>query len=294
MTVGIIGNTTKENIAEIALLVYNTLLELEIQPMLGHGLKCVLPDSGLTFFSDDEIGMHSDIIISIGGDGTFLASSVTAYLHDKPIAGLNLGKLGFLAEVTTQEMSKFFHELKEELLKIEERIVLEASSPSFGQQRKIAFNDFVIDKGGWPKMIEVSILIDEEYVTTFNADGLIVSTPAGSTGYSLSTGGPIVSPGASVIALCPISAHSLTVRPLIVDAQRKITVIVESHYTNIHFNCDGQRMFDFPPPFRIEITKGDRPLKILRSTSFSYFRILRKKLFWGADFRKFNPDLDNL
>ncbi|MBI2417023.1 MAG: NAD(+)/NADH kinase [Ignavibacteriales bacterium] len=288
MKLGIIGNTHKENLRGVLDILSETFISLKINATYHEDLKEYIgyPEAG---FADlDTIGATSDFLVSIGGDGTLLASSVTAYKYDKPIVGVNIGKLGFLAELPTEQVKEFFSDLQQKKWYVEERIVLLAESQPSSLEPLIAFNDFVIDKGGWPKMIEMKLFVDEEYVTTFAADGLIMSTPSGSTGYNLSAGGPIVTPGASVITLSPISAHSLTIRPLVIDARQKVKMIVGAHQTKVHVNCDGQRVIEFQPPFEINITQSDRKLKLLRSPSFSYFQVLRSKLFWGADYRIIN------
>ena len=149
-----------------------------------------------------------------------------------------------------------------------------------------AVNDLVIDKGAWPKMIELTIAVEEEYVTTFSADGLIVATPTGSTGYSLSVGGPIVSPKAEVITLSPISPHSLTMRPLVLPSNGKIYITADSLHTKVQINCDGQRVMEFAPPLQIVISKSEKPLRLVHMDSVNYFEILRSKLMWGLDVRK--------
>jgi len=140
-------------------------------------------------------------------------------------------------------------------------------------------------------MIELSAWVDGEYVTTFSADGLIVATPTGSTGYSISVGGPIVSPQSSVITLSPISPHSLTVRPLVLPSNQELLIRADSPHTHLMVSCDGQRVFTFPPPFEITIRKYEKSLKLVHTSLTTYFETLRKKLLWGIDVR-FNR-LDN-
>lgn len=135
-------------------------------------------------------------------------------------------------------------------------------------------------------MIELTIFVDDEYVTTFAADGLIVATPTGSTGYSLSVGGPILSPNIDAIALCPISPHSLTMRPLVLPSKGKISIKAESLHTKLQINCDGQRVMEFAPPLDIVISTSEKPLKLIHMNSSNYFEILRSKLLWGLDVRK--------
>lgn len=288
MKLGILGNIYKENLPEVLQLLNATFENLGLTALYHTELKEFITSSNAAFADADTIGSESDFLVSVGGDGTLLASSVTAYKYDKPIVGVNLGKLGFLAELPTEQVTDFFSDLQQKKWFVEERIVLEAITTPEPDMPLIAFNDFVIDKGGWPKMIEMKLFVDDDYVTTFAADGIIMATPAGSTGYSLSAGGPVVTPSASVITLSPISAHSLTIRPLVIDARQKVRMIVDAHQTYVHVNCDGQRVVEFQPPFEITITQSQRKLKLLRSPSFSYFQVLRSKLFWGADYRIMN------
>lgn len=135
-------------------------------------------------------------------------------------------------------------------------------------------------------MIELAVWVDGEYVTTLDADGLIIATPTGSTGYSISTGGPIVSPKADVITLSPISPHSLTVRPLVLPSNQEIVIRANSLYKEISVSCDGQRVYVYPPPLEIKIKKSERSLKIIHSSLTNYFETLRNKLLWGVDVRK--------
>lgn len=135
-------------------------------------------------------------------------------------------------------------------------------------------------------MIDIELIVNEEYVTTFSADGIVVATPTGSTGYSLSIGGPIVSPFTDAITLSPISAHSLTVRPIVLPSHHEILITAISHHKEVLVNCDGQRVFAVPPPLKIKITKSKRPLKLVKTSLTSYFETLRNKLLWGVDLRK--------
>ena len=141
--------------------------------------------------------------------------------------------------------------LKKKKYTIEERMVLSGICIAHQTGELIAVNDLVIEKGGWPKMIELTAWVDDEYVTTFSADGLIIATPTGSTGYSLSTGGPIVAPTTKAITLSPISPHSLTVRPIVLSSEQVIKLKADSPYKDVQVSCDGQRVYNFPPPLEI-------------------------------------------
>jgi NAD+ kinase len=164
-------------------------------------------------------------------------------------------------------------------------MVLSGISNDDRSGKLIAVNDLVIEKGGWAKMIELTVWVDDEYVTTFSADGLIIATPTGSTGYSLSTGGPIVAPTTKAITLSPISPHSLTVKPIVLSSEQVIKLRALSPHKDIQVSCDGQRVYKFAPPFEIVIKKSDRSLKLIKTSLTTYFETLRKKLLWGIDVR---------
>jgi NAD+ kinase len=294
-TIGIIANTTKENV--------NLVVSELIKKLQNNNFHFLLSNSLLkqkkfigkeiknsNFVSDDKLCKNSDMIISIGGDGTMLTSAYKAQFYDKPVLGINYGKLGFLAEANINQIDVLINEIKRNSIKIEERILITAEVIGHKVERLFAINDIVIDKGGWPKMIELELMVNGEYVTTFSADGIVIATPTGSTGYSLSIGGPIVSPLTDAITLSPISPHSLTVRPIVLPSNQEILIKADSLHKEILVNCDGQRVFAFTPPITIRITKAKTSLKLVRTSLTSYFETLRTKLLWGIDLRKRSGD----
>ncbi|MCK9209654.1 MAG: NAD(+)/NADH kinase [Ignavibacteriaceae bacterium] len=289
MKFGIFGNTTKDELTNTLQVLVERLKENNYEFLINdslHGsfpVELVQPDY---FASAEKVAGTCDILISLGGDGTMLSTAYIAHQFDKPVLGINLGKLGFLAEVDIKGIEQLFSDIKNSRYSIEKRIALVGNCKNISCEELFAVNDLVIDKGGWPKMIELTIYVEGEYVTTFSADGLIIATPTGSTGYSLSVGGPIVSPKAEVIALSPISPHTLTMRPLVLPSNEKIYITVESMHTKLQVNCDGQRVMEFSPPLDIVISKSEKPLKLVHMDSANYFDILRSKLLWGLDVRK--------
>lgn len=290
MLIGIIANITKENVFDVVSSFLVKLKKNNIDYLLtkslfeeNNKLKIELYEDFIT--EDKDIYEKSDVIISIGGDGTMLATAYNAQFYDKPVLGVNLGKLGFLVEANIDQMDKVIADLKNRNYKIEERMLITGEVEGYSAEKFFAINDIVIDKGGWPKMIELTVWVDGEYVTTLSADGLIVATPTGSTGYSISVGGPIVSPRTDVITLSPISPHSLTVRPLVLPGDQEILIKADSPHTTVQVNCDGQRSYMFPPPMEIKIKKSKRPLKLIHTSLTTYFETLRNKLMWGIDLR---------
>lgn len=291
MLIGIIANVTKENVFSVVSSFIKELkrnnLEYLLTKTLMEDKDKIIIKTDENFLSDDkEIYEKSDLIISIGGDGTMLTTAYRALSYDIPVLGLNLGKLGFLAEVDISQMDIIIKDIKEGNYQVQERMVLTADCDTMPGQKLIAINDIVIDKGGWPKMIEITAQVDGEYVSTFSADGVIIATPIGSTGYSLSTGGPVVSPSAGAITLSPISPHSLTMRPLVLSSEQEIIIKADSPHNEIQISCDGQRVYHIPPPLEIKIVKSEKPLKLIHTSVTTYFETLRNKLLWGIDVRR--------
>lgn len=293
MLIGVIANITKEKVFEVVSSFIDEVKKSKLDYLLTKSLieseNKLKIKIGEDFLIDDkDIYKKSDIIISIGGDGTMLSTVYNAQFYDKPVLGLNIGKLGFLAEADISQMAKIIKDIKENNYQIQERLLITAQVEDYQSEKLYAINDLVIDKGGWPKMLEISARVDGEYVATFSSDGVIVATPIGSTGYSLSTGGPVVSPSVDAITLCPISAHSLTMRPLVLSSNREIRIKADSPHNEIQISCDGQRVYHFPPPVEVIIRKSERPVKLIHTSVTTYFETLRNKLLWGIDVRRNN------
>ncbi len=291
MKIGILPNTTKENVRD--------LVRTIIEKLKNHSLNFAISNTIINEFSDDEIAhilflennelfRTSDIIVSLGGDGTMLSTAFNARNYKVALAGVNFGKLGFLAEIDLSNLDEFINYIKTENYTIDERITLEGFSSANPEEKLYAINDIVIDKGPWPKMIEITLKVDDDYVSTFSADGIIVATPTGSTGYSLSVGGPIVSPNADAITLSPISPHTLTMRPLVVSTNQKISIEIRVPHRQVQVSCDGQRVYNYEAPVTLNITKSQNPLRLVHVPGTNYFQILRNKLYWGLDVRNNN------
>ncbi len=289
MKIGIIPNTTKHNIIETVEKILISLKKYDVDAFLGDTiLRLGKPESEIikntSIIPEPELIAKSDFVVSLGGDGTMLNTAFEAKDYDTPILGVNVGKLGFLAEFDFDSFDSFIPQLINGNYIIEDRIALEAVLN--GNNKKLfALNDIVIDKGPWPKMIELDLSINGEFVATFAADGLIIATPTGSTGYSLSAGGPIVSPKSNVITIIPIAPHTLTMRPLVLDSNVEINVEVKSGIEKTQINCDGQRVSFASPPLSIKISRSSKPIRLVHSKEKSYFQVLRNKLYWGIDVR---------
>ncbi len=294
MRIGIIPNIHKENIFDVIQILTKKLNENDIEVLFDDSARDKYEQMNIElkskgFVNQDELFKKSDFIISIGGDGTMLNTAFAAKDYNTPLLGINFGKLGFLAEFDTNNIDQLIKDLKSGNYIIEERMTFEAVCKDQDQEKMFSINDIVIDKGRWPKMIKLTVKVDKDYVATFSADGVIIATPTGSTGYSLSTGGPIVSPKADAITLSPISPHTLTMRPLVLASNQVINITVYSQHTSIQVNCDGQRVYNYQPPVSLDIYKSKNPIRLVSTKSTNYFEILRKKLYWGLDVRN-NPE----
>jgi NAD+ kinase len=290
LKLGIIPNTSKKNIVEVVQLIVEKFEKNNFQCSFIQDFKKLVSDNSNFknhfFQTKEDLFTKNDLIVSIGGDGTLLTSSYEGRESGTPILGINFGKLGFLAEYEINNLDQLINELRNDEYIIEDRMTLCGECSEESEKTLFAINDIVVDKGHWPKMIDIELLIDDKYVSTFSADGIIISTPTGSTGYSLSVGGPIVNPIAKAITISPISPHTLTMRPLVIGDNQKIKIRVKSGNEKIHVSCDGQRVSNHNSPKEFTIYSGKTPIKLLRTKSTSYYNTLRNKLYWGVDVRQ--------
>lgn len=236
-------------------------------------------------YEPDEIPALVEMIIVLGGDGTLLsAARLVAEAHaDVPIFGVNLGSLGFMAEVSIDELYGNLEKAIAGKLVTEERIMLTASV--LRQEKRIAqyrvLNDAVINKGALARMMELRVSVNDGHLTTLRADGLIVATPTGSTAYSLSAGGPIVHPTIHCFVLTPICPHTLSNRPIALPDSVVVTICLTSLSEDVSLTLDGQIGFPLEPNDVVAIKKSQFRMKLIKHPTKSYFEILRTKLKWG-------------
>lgn len=229
----------------------------------------------------------ADFAVSIGGDGTFLNTAQLVGNRNMPIIGINTGRLGFISDILPQDADNILRDIAEDNYKIEERSLLQVDelSPTGGDlEGAFALNEVAILKHDNSSMISIHATVDGNYLATYLADGLIISTPTGSTGYSLSVGGPIISPDSKSIVLSPIAAHSLSVRPIILNDSVKIEFCVHSRSHNFMLAVDG-RSESLYEDTTITIQAAPYKLQIVRHNDHSFYDTLRNKLLWGADKR---------
>lgn len=228
-----------------------------------------------------ELASRSDLIIAMGGDGTLLKAARMVGRTPVPILGVNIGSLGFLTETVEEEIYTVLEDVIEGSYELEKRMVLEAKLEG-GEQKFYALNDVVIIMGESGRIVEMILRVSGEYVCTFPADGVIISTPTGSTAYSLAAGGPIVYPRMDCIIVTPICAHSLGVRPMIIPSSEEIQTRVQSRAGDARLVVDGQESLRLRSDIQIEIKKADYYISLIKPKRKSFFEILRTKLRWGG------------
>lgn len=288
MKFGIIGNLDKAELTKtVALLVRKLerseyMIEEEIVPLLSRGGLHVKPQH---LASKEECVRDADMVIALGGDGTMLAAARLVGPLGIPILGINLGKLGFLAEVAPGELHEAIDEIIAGKFKIEKRLVLEATLSSLPGSVMYGLNDVVVDKSRSSRLIDVEVYINDAFAVNYRSDGLIISTPTGSTAYALSSGGPIVVPTSNVIGITPISPHTLSGRPLIIPDTDAIRIVTKDHNYEVLISIDGQEEAVLKPPVEVRIRRASHTINLVKRMSGSYYDVLRAKLLWGKDAR---------
>ena len=289
MKFAIFGNVEKKGLKEALLVLLSSLERSGMDYALDDALSPVLagrPGSVPGRFRSREAcldGAH--MLVALGGDGTILAAARAVGRRGTPILGVNLGKLGFLAELAPQELELAVGDILAGRYIVDERLVVEARSAADPGRVIHAMNDIVLDKSRSSRVIDIETHIDGAFAVTYRGDGVIISTPTGSTAYALSNGGPIVMPGSEVIGITPIAPHTLSGRPLIVPATSVIRILAHAESDELLLSADGQEEAFLRPTAEITIRRADYAVRLVRRTEGSYFDLLRAKLHWGRDAR---------
>lgn len=224
---------------------------------------------------------ETDVVFSVGGDGTLLGTARRLVGSAAPVIGVNLGKLGFLAEFSAEEVRDYLNGGEAEGWRINPRVMLQVRLNGAGEPT-YALNDVVVSQGVVARLVNIAMEVDGAHAIQYRADGLVVSTPVGSTAYALSLGGPIVSQALRAFVITPLAPHSLTNRPIVVEASVEVGFRVESEVNELALVVDGQERIDLRQGDRISITAAPTDLMLISSGRHSFFDILRMKLSWGA------------
>lgn len=285
--IGIIGKYGDPGIA-------STLTEL-YRFLLNRGLGVVVDDqsAGLIAATDvkgfriERLPEHCDLIIAVGGDGTFLSAARAAADFEVPLLGVNLGRLGFLTDISPDQLPSRLEPILAGRYKTEQRHLLQAAIIRDGDiiHRQTAVNEVVVHRWVTPSMIEIVTRIDGVYLNTQRSDGVIVATPTGSTAYSLSAGGPILHPGLNALVLVPLNPHTLSNRPIVIDDNVEIEICFsQTRQINALVTCDHLEIPDVLIGDKIVIKKAEKPIKILHPEDHDFFHILRSKLNWSGGY----------
>lgn len=285
MIYGITGNKNKENICVVLNQIISFLVEQKINFYIDETLKELLNVSRLKerIIHLNKILEKCNILLSLGGDGTFLNTARLIGNSNIPILGVNLGALGFMAEVGPKEINNFISNIEKGKYKIIDFCVISAELEN--GKYLYGINEIVIDKSNSIRVIEIEISYNNEKVVNFVGDGVIVSTPTGSTGYSLSAGGPIICPYSNVLLITPVCPHTLNFRPIVVPDDGLILIKAVSK-EKIRITADGHTSYLFDKETLIRIKRANYTIKVVKRINKTYFQTLNNKLLWGEDIRK--------
>lgn len=297
----IFGNTYQPKKCEAVQKLFDALTARGIVPLIDHPFFDYLKDEmqvsipGYQLITDD--GFEADFAVSMGGDGTFLTTAMRIGAKQIPILGINTGRLGFLADFSLDDIMQTLQNLQEGLLRKELCNVLQVeSSDGKMQGYPFALNEVAVLKHDSSSMISIRVDLGGEYLTTYQADGLVINTPTGSTAYALSVGGSVMLPGSQIIGLVPVAPHGLTVRPLTLPDNLDITLTVESRSHSFLIAIDG-RSESLQDTTRLTIRKAPYQVTVLKRPDTTFLHTLRSKLLWGSDARRIDnwtiEQLDN-
>lgn len=282
LTIGIFPNSAKSDVAIV--------LDKIIKQLRTQSVKIFLPEEAAVSLGYSELALPRDVIknqidvaITLGGDGTLLSTTRDIAAAGIPICGINMGRLGFLTEVELPELDDKITKLIHSDYEIEERLMLDAIVRKDGHDMKVssALNDVVITKGGFSRMLRLQLYIDDIFTANYQADGLIIATSTGSTGYSLSAGGPIINPNLKIVLITPICPHTLSARSLIISSDEKVRVNTESTNADVVLTVDGQIVHHLAPGDEVIIKRTAYSAKFIKFAGKNYYETLRTKLWRG-------------
>lgn len=278
----LIGRPGIPEVLETLHLLTKYLTTLAIEFSIEKNTADLLKEKNADVIAAHELLPSCDLIIVVGGDGSLLQASHIAIEHDLPVLGINRGRLGFLTDIHPDELAKIGEVLQGQYQQ-ESRFFLQATLHHGHEviHQNLALNDIVMHYGRTPHMIEFEIHVNQQFVCSQRADGLIIATPTGSTAYALSGGGPILHPHLNALVIVPMFPHTLSSRPIVIDANTTIEVRVgQNNVATPYVSCDGRERIALPSGGKIEIKKYHKPLRLIHPMDYSYFAALREKLGW--------------
>ena len=276
--IGVFANVTREGMGQHVKRLASLVADRGVDVVLHEDLAEICPDAGHPFVDGSELANRAELVVAMGGDGTLLRTAALVRETRTPVLGINLGRLGFLAGATPETFDTSLDRLVSGDYVIEDRLALEAFVHG-----EVAFslNEIVIERGTLARIIQLTTRIDGELVSSFWGNGLIVSTPTGSTSYSLSGGGPVLHPLLAAVVITPLCPHSLSQRPIVVPANQTIEIEVFAEHQDIIMTSDGQTVAKLDPADRVTIRTAPRPVKLVNLQGLSFYELLRTKLNWS-------------
>ena len=287
--IAVIGRHDDARVAEPMVTLVEHLTKGGVEVFAAEDMTLDIP---VTRVDEASLATNSELIISIGGDGTMLRAGRLASDKSVPLLGINRGRLGFLADVTPDEMLVSVDHVLDGNYTSESRLQLHAtlSEPDGTESVGIALNDIVLQRSETGRMVDFETRVGKHYVNTHSGDGLIVATPTGSTAYALSCGGPILEPQLDAIAIVPVCPHKLTDRPIVIPADEAIEVhLLERDDTQATVTVDGHSIGHFRPDDRLTIRAAKNRITLIHPPGYDFYGILRSKLYWGRDSRVRDP-----
>lgn len=282
-TIGLMGRIRNPGVKETLQTLISYLTEWQLNIVIEAETAESLTGVEVPQVSREKLGESCDLLIVVGGDGSLINASHAVVNQEIPVLGINRGSLGFLTDILPTELQKIKAILNGEYI-LENRFLLNATIEIEGQREAEdnALNEVALIPNVVPHMIEFEIYIDDQFVCSQNSDGLIIATPTGSTAYALSGGGPILHPQLDAIVLVPMFPHSLSNRPIVIEGDSRIDIILSPHNTTSpRVSCDGQAYMNCPPGSKITVQKKAERLHLIHPMDYDYYQALRSKLHWG-------------
>jgi NAD+ kinase len=283
-TIGLIGKPNHDGANATIEALANYLLENNYQLLIENSVAKAINVNGFSEHSLTEIGELADLAIVVGGDGYMLGAARVLSCYSIGVIGVNRGNLGFLTDLSPQELIPPLSAILAGESRAEQRFLIETTVYRHGKLKSSnsAMNEAVLHAGKVANMIEFEVYIDNVFMFSQRSDGLIISTPTGSTAYSMSAGGPILTPNLNALSLVPMFPHTLSSRPIVVDGNSEIKLILANeNYENLQVSCDGHVILAVMPGDEVIIKKSANTLRLIHPLSHDYFNVLRNKLSWG-------------
>ncbi|HCM46513.1 MAG TPA: NAD(+) kinase [Colwellia sp.] len=283
-TIGLIGKPNHDGASDTIQTLHDYLLANEYQVIVELSVAQSLDIKNMKIGSLTDIGQHADLAIVVGGDGYMLGAARVLACFDIGVIGVNRGNLGFLTDLSPAQVIEPLKQILAGKSRSEQRFIIEAEVYRHGKLKSSnsAVNEAVLHAGKVASMIEFEVYIDGSFMFSQRSDGLIVSTPTGSTAYSMSAGGPILTPNLNALTLVPMFPHTLTSRPIVVDGNSEIKLILANdNHENLQVSCDGHVILTVMPGDEVIIKKSECSIRLIHPLDHNYFNVLRNKLSWG-------------